>query len=235
MRITKFGHACVRIEHEGHVVVLDPGVFTDPEAVDGATAVLVTHMHPDHLHLDNLRATDAPVFTVGQVAEQLATDAPDVAERTTTVPAGAAFSVGEPGGVPVRAVGELHNLIHPELPQPYNSGYLMTFGDQVVYHPGDALALPEVPVDVLLCPSSAPWLRSEMAIEFVRAVGAPQEPRHPRPRLLRGRPRIPRDADGDAGRPARPPVVAGGRQAGPLSRVHTHPRHRRSHMGSGEG
>ena len=34
--------------------------------------------------------------------------------------------------------------------------------------------LPEVPVDVLLCPSSAPWLRSEMAIEFVRAVGAPR-------------------------------------------------------------
>jgi L-ascorbate metabolism protein UlaG (beta-lactamase superfamily) len=86
MRITKFGHACVRIEHEGHVVVLDPGVFTEPDAVDGATAVLVTHVHPDHLHPDNLRATDAPVFTVGQVAEQLATDAPDVAERTTTVP-----------------------------------------------------------------------------------------------------------------------------------------------------
>jgi L-ascorbate metabolism protein UlaG (beta-lactamase superfamily) len=170
MRITKFGHACVRIEHEGHVVVLDPGMFTDPEAVDGATAVLVTHLHPDHLHPENLRATDAPVFTVGQVAEQLATDAPDVAERTVAVPAGAAFDVG----LPVRAVGELHNVIHPELPQPYNSGYLLTVGDQAVYHPGDALALPEVRVDLLLCPASAPWLRSEMAIEFVRAVGAPR-------------------------------------------------------------
>jgi L-ascorbate metabolism protein UlaG (beta-lactamase superfamily) len=170
MRITKFGHACVRIEHDGQVVVLDPGVFTDPEAVDGATAVLVTHVHPDHLHAENLRATDARIFTVGQVAEQLASDAPDVAERTVAVAAGAAFDVG----LPVRAVGELHNVIHPELPQPYNSGYLMTVGDQTVYHPGDALARPEVPVDVLLCPSSAPWLRSEMAIEFVRAVGAPR-------------------------------------------------------------
>src|SRR3954468_18532760 len=107
MRITKFGHACVRIEHDGQVVVLDPGVFTDPDAVDGATAVLVTHVHPDHLHPDNLRATDAPVFTVGQVAEQLAADAPDVAERTTTVGVGGAFSVGGPAGVPVRALGEL--------------------------------------------------------------------------------------------------------------------------------
>ncbi|QIG45607.1 MBL fold metallo-hydrolase [Nocardioides anomalus] len=170
MRITKFGHACVRIEHEGQVVVLDPGVFTEPEAVDGATAVLVTHLHPDHLHPDNLRATDAPVFTVGQVHDQLREDAPDVAERTTTVAVGAAFDVG----LPVRAVGELHNIIHPELPQPYNSGYLVTVGDQTVYHPGDALALPEVPVDLLLCPASAPWLRSEMAVEFVRGVGAPR-------------------------------------------------------------
>jgi len=170
MRITKFGHACVRIEHDGQVLVLDPGVFTAAEAVAGAPAVLVTHLHPDHLHPANLRATDAPVFTVGQVADQLAADAPDVAERTVTVAAGAAFDVG----LPVRAVGELHNVIHPELPQPYNSGYLVTVGDQTVYHPGDALALPEVPVDVLLCPSSAPWLRSEMAIEFVRAVGAPR-------------------------------------------------------------
>ena len=169
MRITKFGHACVRIEHDGQVVVLDPGVFTEPESVDGATAVLVTHVHPDHLHPDNLRATDAPVFTVGQVAEQLATDAPDVAERTTAVAVSAVFDVG----LPVRAVGELHNVIHPELPQPYNSGYLLTVGETTVYHPGDALALPEVPVDVLLCPSSAPWLRSEMAVEFVRGVGAP--------------------------------------------------------------
>src|SRR3954467_1725499 len=148
MRITKFGHACVRIEHEGVVVVLDPGVFTEPEAVDGATAVLVTHLHPDHLPPANLRATQAPVFTVGQVAEQLATDAPDVAERTITLPAGPPFDVRPPGrppvlpaaaGLPVRAVAELHNVIHPELPQPYNSGYLLTVGDQTVYHPGDAL------------------------------------------------------------------------------------------------
>ena len=68
MRITKFGHACVRIEHDGTTVVLDPGVFTDPAAVDGADAVLITHEHPDHYLADNLRATDAPVFTIEAVS-----------------------------------------------------------------------------------------------------------------------------------------------------------------------
>ena len=60
MRITKFGHACVRVEHDGAVVVLDPGVWTDAEAVDGADAVLITHEHPDHYAPDHLRATEAP-------------------------------------------------------------------------------------------------------------------------------------------------------------------------------
>src|SRR5207237_1230967 len=40
MRITKFGHACVRIEHDGTTVVLVPGVFTDRSAVDVADYVL---------------------------------------------------------------------------------------------------------------------------------------------------------------------------------------------------
>jgi L-ascorbate metabolism protein UlaG (beta-lactamase superfamily) len=74
----------------------------------------------------------------------------------------------------VRAVGELHNVIHPELPRPFNSGYLVTAGAETVYHPGDALEPPGERVDVLFCPASAPWLRSEMAIDFVRAVGAPR-------------------------------------------------------------
>ena len=59
MRLTKFGHACVRLEHDGQVVVLDPGAFTEREAVDGATAVLVTHQHLDHLHLECSTAPDS--------------------------------------------------------------------------------------------------------------------------------------------------------------------------------
>ncbi|MGA8255962.1 MAG: MBL fold metallo-hydrolase [Nocardioides sp.] len=167
-RITKFGHACVRLEHGDARIVLDPGVFTDPDAVDGATAVLITHEHLDHFHPENLRATEAPIYTIAAVAEAIRAQAPDLTDRITVVAPGETFDVG----VPVTAVGELHNVIHADLPQIFNSGYLLTLGDTTVYHPGDALTAPEEPVDVLLAPSSAPWLRSEMAIDFVRAVGA---------------------------------------------------------------
>ena len=170
MRITKFGHACVRIEHDGTTIVLDPGMFTDPEAVHGATAVLITHEHPDHYVPDHLLAADAPVFTIEAVAAKIRADAPALVERLTVVAPGETFDVG----LPVRAVGEMHAVIHPELPRIFNSGYVVTAGAEKVYHPGDSLTEPGEDVDVLLVPSSAPWLKASEAIEFARAVRAPR-------------------------------------------------------------
>jgi L-ascorbate metabolism protein UlaG (beta-lactamase superfamily) len=170
MRITKLGHACIRVEHEGATVVVDPGVFTDPDAVDGADAVLITHEHPDHYRADHLRRTDARVFTIEAVAARIREEAPDVAERLTVVSPGEEFHAG----VPVRAVGELHAVIHPELPRITNSGYVLDLGGTRVYHPGDALTEPGEPVDVLCVPVSAPWMRAAEAIELARAVKAPR-------------------------------------------------------------
>ncbi|NYD43473.1 MBL fold metallo-hydrolase [Nocardioides panaciterrulae] len=170
MRITKFGHACVRIEHAGRTVVLDPGMFTDAEALDGADAVLITHEHPDHYLAEHLRGTDAPVFTIADVAARIREDAPDVAERVTVVSPGESFDPG----IPARAVGELHAVIHPEFPRFHNSGYVLTCGEESLYHPGDALTGPGQAVDVLCVPVSAPWMRASEAIEFARAVKAPR-------------------------------------------------------------
>jgi L-ascorbate metabolism protein UlaG (beta-lactamase superfamily) len=170
MRIVKFGHACVRVEHEGAAVVIDPGVFTEVGALDGADAVLITHEHADHYLPDNLRATDAPVFTIDAVATKIREDAPEVAERVTVVRPGEEFEAG----LPVRAVGELHAVIHPEFPRFYNSGYVLTAGDEKVYHPGDALTGPEEEVDLLCVPVSAPWLKASEAIDFAREVKAPR-------------------------------------------------------------
>lgn len=170
MRILKFGHACVRVEHDGAAVVIDPGVFTEVGALDGADAVLVTHEHVDHYLPDNLRATDAPVFTIEAVAAKIREDAPEVAERVTVVRPGEEFEAG----LPVRAVGELHAVIHPEFPRFHNSGYLLTAGTEKVYHPGDALTAPDEDVDLLCVPVSAPWLKTSEAIDFARAVKAPR-------------------------------------------------------------
>jgi L-ascorbate metabolism protein UlaG (beta-lactamase superfamily) len=170
MRLTKFGHSCVRLEHDGATLVIDPGAWTDREAIDGATAVLVTHEHPDHYHPDHLLATDAPVLTIEAVAARIREDAPALAERVQVVTPGEEVDAG----LPVTVVGERHAVIHPDLPRFDNSGYLVTAGDTRVFHPGDALTGPGVPVDVLCVPVCAPWMRAAEGVDFAREVGAPR-------------------------------------------------------------
>jgi L-ascorbate metabolism protein UlaG (beta-lactamase superfamily) len=150
-------------------IVVDPGMFTSPEALDGADAVLITHEHPDHWTPEQLARTDAPVFTIAAVAGHIQASAPTAYERVTVVSPGDRFDAF---GVAVTVVGAKHAVIHPELPHFDNSGYLVEADGISVFHPGDALtALPAAP-DVLLLPVSAPWLKVSECIDYARDVGA---------------------------------------------------------------
>ncbi|MFE7562098.1 MBL fold metallo-hydrolase [Kitasatospora sp. NPDC057500] len=169
MRITKFGHACVRLEHEGATVVVDPGMFTDPAALAGADAVLITHEHADHFDEAPLRAAleadpALRVWTNPDVARKLE----GVARRVTAVGEDDAFEVG---GIAVTVHGEWHAVIHPEIPRVRNVGFLF---DGRLFHPGDALTVPPQPVDTLLLPIAAPWTKVAELVDYVREAGPRQ-------------------------------------------------------------
>ncbi|MFI6155511.1 MBL fold metallo-hydrolase [Kitasatospora sp. NPDC051170] len=166
MRITKFGHACVRIEHAGTTVVVDPGAFSDPSAFAGADAVLITHEHFDHFEESRLRAAlDADpalrVWTNTAVAAQLE----GVARRVTVVGEGDAFELGAIG---VSVHGEWHAEIHPDIPRVRNTGFLF---DGRLFHPGDSFTLPPHTVDTLLLPIAAPWTKAAEVVDYVREAG----------------------------------------------------------------
>ncbi|WP_416237212.1 MULTISPECIES: MBL fold metallo-hydrolase [Streptomyces] len=164
--LTKKGHACVRLERNGRTLVIDPGNFSEPDAAVGAEAVLVTHEHPDHFDEGRLRtALEADpateIWTLRSVAEQLAAAFPG---RVHTVGHGDAFQAA---GFEIEAHGELHAVIHPDLPRVTNVGYLV---DGAVFHPGDALTVPGRPVETLLLPVHAPWSKLSEVVDYVREV-----------------------------------------------------------------
>jgi L-ascorbate metabolism protein UlaG (beta-lactamase superfamily) len=170
MELSRLGHACVRLEKPGSRLVIDPGAFSAPDAVDGADAVLVTHQHADHVALPALRQAlaDAPALEVwapAAVVAALTDGAPQVATRVHAVSAGDAFDAA---GFAVRVFGGLHAVVHADIPRIANLAYLV---DGAVLHPGDSFTLPATPVDVLLAPTGAPWLKAAEVIDYVRAVG----------------------------------------------------------------
>lgn len=164
MRLTKYGHACVRIETDQGAIVIDPGVFSDPAALDGADAVFVTHQHPDHCNDPELRLLlderpEARIYGPEALTAVLG-DLPFTAVTGgDTVPA---------AGTEVKAFGRHHAVIHPDLPTVANTGYLV----DGVFHPGDSLTVPDTPVRTLLLPIAAPWLKLAEAIDYARAVDA---------------------------------------------------------------
>ncbi|MDJ1134500.1 MBL fold metallo-hydrolase [Streptomyces iconiensis] len=169
MHLTKFGHACVRIEKNGRRLVVDPGGLTGPEALDGADAVLVTHEHFDHFSEEALRraARDNPalrIWTNTAVARRL----DGLGGRVTAVGEGAAFTAA---GFDVGVLGTWHAVIHPDIPRVGNIGFLI---DGALFHPGDALTVPDVAVDTLLLPVHGPWSTTGQLIDYVREVGPRQ-------------------------------------------------------------
>ncbi|GAA3225169.1 MBL fold metallo-hydrolase [Dactylosporangium siamense] len=166
MRITKFTHACLRIEHGGGVLVIDPGVFTEAEALDGADAVLITHEHFDHVDIEALRALKRPELTVhthADVEAQLA----DLDADLYAVAPGDTFVAA---GMTVRAHGGRHAVIHPDIPRIVNVGFVIDTPDGPLYHPGDAFHVPDEEIATLFVPVSAPWLKLAEAIDFTRDV-----------------------------------------------------------------
>jgi L-ascorbate metabolism protein UlaG (beta-lactamase superfamily) len=156
-RITRYTHSCVRIERDGAVLVVDPGIWSEPSALDGADAVLVTHEHSDHVDVLRLVGLGVPVYApAGARISGL-----DVIR----VKPGTPFT---PAGFGVTAVGARHAQVFEDEPDCANLGYII---DDRIYHPGDALFVPDQPIETLLVPLQASWLKTAEAISFLRAVG----------------------------------------------------------------
>lgn len=151
MKITWFGHSAFRLDFAGKVVLIDPFFTGNPafdgnrdKAVEGATHILITHGHSDHIGdaLDISARTGAPVVGNFEVCMWLASKGLKAfdpmntggttdqggftvtlvrADHSATVTEdGVVIPLGNPNGVIVKAPGE---------PTVYHMGDTDIFGD----------------------------------------------------------------------------------------------------------
>lgn len=168
MELTHFGHSCLLAEFGVARLLFDPGTFSHGfEGITGLSAILITHQHPDHADPNRLPALveanpGAALYADPQTAAQLGS-----AWRAVHV--GDEFSVGE---LSIRGAGGRHAVIHPEIPVIDNISFLIGDADHPVrlMHPGDALFVPDEPVEVLAAPAAAPWMKISEAVDYLRAV-----------------------------------------------------------------
>uniref|UniRef100_UPI003B3B9314 MBL fold metallo-hydrolase n=1 Tax=Pseudactinotalea sp. TaxID=1926260 RepID=UPI003B3B9314 len=112
------------------------------------------------------RCPEASVYGPAGVAAAVA--ASDVGDVVEIIAPG---DVREVGGFRLEFFGGTHAEIHRTLPRVDNVGVLV---DGRLFHPGDSLEAPGVPVELLAAPAGAPWLKIGEAMDFVVAVAPKQ-------------------------------------------------------------
>ncbi len=165
MKITKYGHCCLRIEEQNLMILTDPGNYNVCPLDGGVDVILITHEHQDHCHLDALQIIlaknpHAEIITHKGVGKLL----DEAGIKWTNISSGEVITRK---GVNIKSIGSTHACIHHDLASVQNTGFLI---NEKLFYPGDSFELPLVPVDVLALPVAGPWIKLSEAIEYTKAV-----------------------------------------------------------------
>lgn len=164
MKLTKYDHACFTVQKDNQLVVVDPGNFSpDYLPSNSVVAVIVTHGHADHYDPEQIAAI------IDKNPEAVIIGHEDVVSKievfkTQAVAVGDKLKIGL---FDFEFFGGTHAVIHRSVPVVPNLGLMI---NELLYYPGDSLALPGRPVDTLAVPAGAPWLKIGDAMDFLELV-----------------------------------------------------------------
>lgn len=166
MKITKLGHCCILIEHKDKRILTDPGSYSDAQNdVTGLDLILITHEHPDHLHVESLQTVlrnnpNAKIVTNSSVGKILSENGISFVVLEDT-------QVQTIDSIVLEGFGSEHEEIYEQFGLVQNTGY---FIDNILFYPGDAFTNPQKEIPVLALPIVAPWTTFKTSMEYALEV-----------------------------------------------------------------
>ena len=172
LTITFIGHASLMMSFNGMNVYVDPTTqMADYSNFPKADLILITHEHPDHFDpkaIDQLKTVKTEIVSTETVASKL--------KGIIVMKNGELKTVR---GLEIKAV-PAYNIVHmrspgtPFHPKGIGNGYVVTFGNKLIYLAGDTENIPEMSslknIDVAFLPMNLPYtMTPEMVAAAVRS------------------------------------------------------------------
>jgi L-ascorbate metabolism protein UlaG (beta-lactamase superfamily) len=169
--IQPLNHATLILSQGSHVFYFDPAKV-DFSGWPPATAIFITHEHPDHFDPDNLSKITgkAQIVAPQSVADKI----PGALKGQVTVMKNG--DTGTVNGIPAAAVAAYNTSADKQQyhPKGRDNGYVLSFGDKKIYVAGDTENTPEMAaltgIDVAFLPMNQPYtMTPEQAADAVKA------------------------------------------------------------------
>lgn len=165
MKITKFGHCCLLIEESNSRILTDPGSWNDVPELNAIDAILISHEHSDHVHIESVKKIlssnkGAVIYTHEGVKKLL--DAGNI--PCILIKDGEEVFMK---GVSISSFGTKHACIHHDMPSVHNTGFYIA---NKFFYPGDSFHNPDKEIQILALPVIGPWMKMEEAIDYAKAI-----------------------------------------------------------------